>query len=225
MVTQDMIHHVEAQKENFQKERHRMVETQLKARDIFDEAILKAMKTVPRHLFVHSSYRDFAYADGALPIGHKQTISQPFIVAFIAQAARLTPHSKVLDIGTGCGYQAAVLSRLCKNVFTIEIVKPLAIQAQKTLKKLHYENISIREGDGSNGWPEEAPFDAIVVAAASPRVPEALLDQLRTGGTLIIPVGEAPNQVLMRYTKKPTSVTEERLLPVTFVPMIGEIRE
>ena len=201
---------------------HLMVKQQLEARGIHNQAILEAMRKIPRHLFVPSLYQNLAYADGALPIGQGQTISQPYIVAFMLQAARLHKKARVLEIGTGCGYQAAVLGQVCHQVFSVEIIDSLAVQARKILQKLNYSNITVRIGDGHKGWSEDAPFDAIFVTAASLEVPEALLEQLAEGGSLIIPIGESPYQYLMRYTKQKNAIISERLIPVTFVPMTGD---
>ena len=201
-----------------------MINEQLKSRDIRDRDVLKAMAEVPRHLFVPGEYREFAYDDSPLPIGEAQTISQPYIVAFMTQAARLKPGDRVLEIGTGSGYQAAILSRLVKEVYTIEIIESLTRQARKVIEDLKYGNIQFRVGDGFKGWPEAAPFDAILVTAAPEQVPEPLLDQLRDGGRLIIPVGDHW-QELVRYTRSGKELKKETLLPVRFVPMTGEAQK
>ncbi len=191
-------------------------------RDIHDQAILKAMMSVPRHLFVPRPYKDMSYEDRALPIGQGQTISQPSLVAYMAQAARLTEDARVLDLGTGCGYQVAVLSHLCKEVFGIEIKSDLGKQAKKVLQELGYTNIHIRLGDGNEGWPEKAPFDAIIIAAACVQTPPpALFDQLALNGTLIAPIGKDHSfQYLTRYTKTKQGIEQETLMPVKFVPLI-----
>jgi protein-L-isoaspartate(D-aspartate) O-methyltransferase len=182
--------------------------------------VLKAMDEVPRHLFVPSDLVAIAYANQPLPIGYDQTISQPVVVAYMTEAVKLKPTDKALEIGTGCGYQAAVLSLLTKQVFSIEIVKPLGEAAKKRLADLGYKNVTVRIGDGYRGWPEKAPFDAIVVTAAAKRVPQPLIDQLALGGRLIMPVGEE-DQRLLRITKTKTGLNRETLMPVIFVPMTG----
>ena len=202
-------------------ERRVMVDTQLRPRGIEDPRVLAAMAAVPRHLFVPEGERADAYYDGALSIGYDQTISQPFVAAFMTEALELEGTEKVLEIGTGSGYQAAVLGKLAKEVYTVEIVAPLAEQAAKLLAQLGYDNVHPRIGDGYGGWPEEAPFDAIMVTAAPDHVPEPLLDQLAMGGRLILPVGDA-NQTLVLLTRTPAGVERREVLPVRFVPMTGE---
>jgi len=191
---------------------------------IRDEAVLRAMRAVPRERFVHESQRDLAYADHPLPIGYDQTISQPYIVAFMTEAARLLPTDRVLEIGTGSGYQAAVLAEIADQVYSIEIVRPLGERAAKRLRELGYDNIHVRIGDGYAGWPEEAPFDAILVTAAPDHVPPALLDQLKPGGRMVIPVGDVEEgQSLMVLTKAADgTIMREDVLAVRFVPMLGE---
>ena len=202
-------------------QRRRMVDEQLRARDIRDPRVLKAMLTVPRHLFVPEPQRLEAYGDFPLPIGYSQTISQPYIVAFMTQALDVSPDHKVLEIGTGSGYQAAVLSPLVKAVYTIEIVEPLAERARETLKQLGYANVHVRAGNGYLGWPEEAPFDRIIVTAAPEEVPPALVDQLKVGGRMAIPVGTVSQELrILRRTEKGTQTLET--LPVRFVPMTGK---
>ncbi len=201
--------------------RARMVDSQLRARDIRDERVLRAMARVPRHLFVPEARRRAAYEDGALPIGLGQTISQPYIVAYMTEALRLRPTDRVLEIGTGSGYQAAVLAELVDEVFTMEIVEALAERARGTLESLGYRNVRVRCGNGYLGWPERAPFDKIIVTAAPEQVPPALIAQLAPGGILVAPVG-APTQVLTIVEKTPTGLTERRTLPVLFVPMTGK---
>ncbi|MBT4880625.1 MAG: protein-L-isoaspartate(D-aspartate) O-methyltransferase [Alphaproteobacteria bacterium] len=200
--------------------RNQMVELQLASRDILDPTVLKVMGETPQHLFIPEEVQHLAYRDGPLPIGWEQTISQPYIVAFMTQAAQLTPESKVLEIGTGSGYQAAILSQLCQEVFTIEIVEPLGKRAQSLLKELHYSNVHVRIGDGYKGWPSEAPYDAILLTAAPEEVPQALLDQLKVGGRLIAPIGKNI-QELVRITKTKEGLVRQVLLPVRFVPMTG----
>ena len=183
--------------------RKAMVSKQLKARGISDKATVRAMSTVPRHLFVPEDMKNYAYADSALPIGNKQTISQPYIVAFMTQELQLKPSDKVLEVGTGSGYQAAVLAEIVSAVFTIEIIEELGLEAQKLLKQLEYTTIEVKIGDGYHGWPEEAPFNAIMVTAGAKEVPQPLLDQLADGGRMIIPVGTSSyNQQLILLTKK-----------------------
>lgn len=207
--------------QSFDDRRFQMVESQIIRRGIKDPLVIKAMRKVPRHLFVPEDLRELAYEDRPLPIGEGQTISQPYIVAFMTEAAELGPSSKVLEVGTGCGYQTAVLAEICKEVYTIEIVESLAERARSLLKKLGYQNIYSKVGDGALGWPEQAPFDAILVAAAPKQVPPALLDQLALNGHLVIPVGEDV-QYLKRLTRlEKDQFKEENLLPVAFVPMTG----
>jgi protein-L-isoaspartate(D-aspartate) O-methyltransferase len=204
--------------------RERMVEQQIASRGIKDPRTLAAMQKVPRHLFVLPSSAADAYEDHPLPIGHGQTISQPYIVAFMTEALRLRGGETVLEIGTGSGYQSAVLSEIAAKVFTIEIVEPLAEDARRRLERLGYSTVSVRAGDGYLGWPEAAPFDAIMVTAAAPKVPEPLKQQLKEGGRLCLPVGEE-FQELVVLTRRGAEFTEERVLPVRFVPMTGRVRE
>lgn len=202
-------------------ERQRMVDTQLKARDIRDARVLDAMFKVPRHLFVPESQRADAYIDAPLPIGYGQTISQPYIVAFMTQALHVEPGDRVLEIGTGSGYQAAVLGELAKEVYTIEIVPRLAEWAGETLKKLGYRNIQVRTGNGYLGWPEHAPYDRIMVTAAPDEVPAALVSQLKVGGVMAIPVGTGYQE--LRILRRTATGTETLgTLPVRFVPMTGK---
>ncbi len=202
-------------------DRRRMVEGQLRARDITDARVLEAMQKVPRHQFVPESQLASAYDDAPLFIGHGQTISQPYIVAFMTQALRVQPDSVVLEIGTGSGYQAAVLSELARTVYTIEIIEPLATQAQATLTALGYRNITVRHGNGYSGWPEHAPYDRIIVTAAPDTIPPALVDQLKVGGLLAIPVGTG-EQHLRILRKTPAGLETVTTLPVRFVPMTGK---
>ena len=202
-------------------DRMRMVEQQLLARDITDPRVVRAMRRVPRERFVPPDQRQLAYEDRPLPIGHRQTISQPYIVAYMTQALRLTPDAKVLEVGTGSGYQAAVLAELAAAVYSIEIITQLAERARDTLAELGYANVQVRQGDGYAGWPEQAPFDAIMVTAAPDHVPQPLVDQLAVGGRLIIPVGQN-RQTLTILTRTEDGVEQDTTLPVLFVPMTGE---
>jgi protein-L-isoaspartate(D-aspartate) O-methyltransferase len=203
-----------------QAERDRMVDEDIIPRGVKNQAVLAAMRRVPRHRFIPLSYSASAYSDAPLPIGHGQTISQPSLVAFMTEALSLQGAKKVLEVGTGSGYQAAVLAEIVPNVFTIEIVEPLAVQAAQTLAELGYRNIHTRVGDGYHGWPEEAPFDAIIVTAASDHVPQPLLDQLAVGGRLILPVGKAfQEQELALYRRTKDGYERTRLTLVIFVPL------
>lgn len=202
-------------------QREAMVEQQLAARGIKDARVLAAMRKVPRHEFVPAELRAAAYDDRPLPIGHRQTISQPYIVALMTEAAALGKGARVLEVGTGSGYQAAVLAELGVEVYSIEIVEPLARVGAAALKKTGYGRVQLRVGDGYRGWPEAAPFDAVLVTAAPPRIPEPLKQQLKPGGRLVIPVGEdLQHLVVVRRTG--AQFKEERILPVRFVPMTGE---
>lgn len=204
-------------------ERHRMVAEQLRGRDIRDPRTLSAIERVPRHLFIPEGVRAEAYADHPLPIGHGQTISQPYIVGFMTEALDVRPEHKVLEIGTGSGYQAAVLGELVRAVYTIEIVEPLAERARQTLASLGYSNVRVRAGNGYAGWPEEAPFDRIIVTAAPDTVPPALIEQLASGGVMAIPVGDDVQELrIMRRT--PSGMETLKTLPVRFVPMTGKTR-
>lgn len=207
-------------------QRNMMVEEQLRGpgRDLRNEQVLEAMRTVARHRLVPEDVRSLAYADRPLPIGYGQTISQPYIVAFMTEQLDPRPTDRVLEIGTGSGYQAAVLAELVDEVYTIEIIPELAERAEKDLGELGYENIFVKAGDGFRGWPEKAPFDAIIVTCAPENVPEPLVDQLREGGRMIIPVG-AEVQELHLLSKVDGKVQTESVLPVRFVPMTGEAQE
>jgi protein-L-isoaspartate(D-aspartate) O-methyltransferase len=199
-------------------ERRRMVEQQIRGRGIKDPDVLAAMERVERHRFMPASVARDAYADGPLPIGHGQTISQPYIVAYMTEELELRKDHRVLEIGTGSGYQAAVLAEVAGQVHTIEIVEPLGQQAKALLKDLGYENVHVRIGDGYAGWPEEAPFDRIMVTAAPDHVPQPLVDQLAVGGRMIIPVGR-DYQELIVITKTETGVVQRATIPVRFVPL------
>ncbi len=204
---------------NFQRQRERMVLIQLKSRDIYHHATLEAMGKVPRHKFVPEDIQGYAYADHALSIGQGQTISQPYIVAFMTQSIRPKKDHKVLEIGTGSGYQAAVLAEIVDSVYTIEIVDVLAREAENRLKNMQYGNVKVRSGDGYHGWPEAAPFDAIVVTAGAEEIPMALFDQLKEGGKMVMPLGPHGGiRQLVRITKKKGEIRIEELMAVRFVP-------
>lgn len=203
--------------------RKRMVQEQIVARGITAPRVIETMLRIPRHLFVQEAMADQAYSDSALPIGEKQTISQPFMVALMTELLELGGRDHVLEIGTGSGYQTAVLASLCRRVYTIERIRPLAMQARKVLDSLHLLNVNIKVGDGTLGWAEEAPFDAILVTAGAPAVPEALAEQLAPGGRLIIPVGTASDQTILKIRKEPDgSLTRETGVGCRFVPLIGQ---
>ncbi len=198
-----------------------MVREQIQARGVRDPRVLEAVRKVPRHRFVPASVETGAYRDHPLDIGHRQTISQPYVVAFMTEALELKGGEKILEIGTGSGYQAAVLAEIASQVFTIEIVPELADRARRSLEALGYRNVHVRAGDGYRGWPEAAPFDAIMVTAAPDHVPQPLVEQLAQGGRLVLPVGDVIQELkLLRKTAK--GIEEETLLPVRFVPMTGE---
>ena len=207
--------------ERWTAERQRMVDQQLRARDITSAPVLDAMRRVPRHRFVPEDERASSYSDYPLPIGFSQTISQPYIVAFMSEALDVGKDHRVLEIGTGSGYQAAILGELAKDVFTIEIVTELAERARATLAGLGYSNVHVRAGNGYAGWPEEAPFDRIIVTAAPDEVPPALVEQLKIDGLLVIPVGVGA-QVLHVMRKTPAGMVTLKTLPVRFVPMTGK---
>jgi len=207
--------------QNFEKLRDEMVKNQLKDRDIRSKVVLDAMRTVPRHLFVPSDMQNFAYQDSPLPIGLDQTISQPYIVAFMTEQLRPVPRMKILEIGTGSGYQAAILAHIGCEVYTIELLEELAERAKKVLSELKYNNVQAKCGNGYAGWAEYAPFDAIIVTAAPKKIPEALIEQLKDGGQMIVPVGPIKAvQSLKLITKKGDKTTENDLFPVRFVPMV-----
>lgn len=201
-----------------------MVDQQIAARGVSDPATLEAMRTVPRHEFLPLRLRDEAYMDYPLPIGHGQTISQPYIVAFMTEAIRPQPGEKILEIGAGSGYQAAILAQMGADVYTVEIVEPLAEMARQTLDRLGYKNAQVLHGDGYRGWPEHAPFDAIIVTCAPDKIPPDLVPQLKDGGRMIIPVGGGMNQELILLRKQGGKVEKQSVLPVRFVPMTGEAR-
>ena len=201
--------------------RERMVQEQMVARGIHDPRVLEALRKVPRHRFVPVEIRTAAYEDTPLPIGLGQTISQPYIVAFMTEALELKPQDRVLEIGTGSGYQAAVLSLLAREVYSMEIIERLGKEAEAWLKELGYASVRVRVGDGYRGWPEAAPFDAIIVTAAPPDVPPALVAQLRPGGRMVVPVGRG-EQYLIRLRRTTNGLERETLLPVRFVPMVPE---
>lgn len=208
------------------QKRTQMVRKDIQGRGVKDPKVLEAMGKIPRHLFVDESFKEKAYADHPLPIGEGQTISQPYVVALMTEALRLRPEDRVLEIGTGSGYQAAVLADIVKEVYTIEIRKPLAELASKRLWELGYKNIQVRCADGYFGWEEVAPFDAVMVTAASNHIPPALLKQLKEGGRLIIPVGSTTfHQTLTLVTKEKGDLQVEQLGGVIFVPLIGEVEK
>jgi len=213
----------ESQEAALARAREAMVRDTIAARGVKDGRTLAAMRQVPRHLFVPPALASQAYADYPLPIGHAQTISQPYIVAFMTEALGLEGGEKVLEVGTGSGYQAAVLAEIAAKVYTIEIVPELAEEARQRLARLGYDNVEVRAGDGYVGWPEAAPFDGILVTAAAPRVPQPLKEQLRDGGRLVLPVGDE-YQELVVITRRGDAFEERRVLSVRFVPMTGEVR-
>jgi protein-L-isoaspartate(D-aspartate) O-methyltransferase len=208
----------------FAARRQRMVATQIESRGVADPCVLEALRRVPRHEFVPESLEERAYADHPLPIGHRQTISQPYIVALMTELVRPGPDSKVLEIGTGSGYQAAVLAECAGEVYTIEIVAELGREAAARLSGMGYDTVHARVGDGFDGWPEQAPFDVIVVTAAPERIPQPLLDQLAPGGRLVIPVGVG-HQTLLLVTRTPTGYERRTIIPVRFVPMTGKAQQ
>lgn len=202
--------------------RQRMIDTQLVPRGIRNKRVLEAMKKVPRHLFVDEALFSQAYSDFPLPIGEEQTISQPFIVAFMTEALEIKGNERTLELGTGSGYQTAILAELCQKVYSIERISPLANRARKVLDKLGYGNILIRIGDGTLGWKDESPFDAIIVTAGAPDIPGPLIDQLKVGGRLIIPVGGEHMQSLIRVRKTETGIEKDDMGGCRFVKLIGE---
>ncbi len=209
----------QATRDSRRLERQTMVDDHIRGRGITDQRVLAAMRSVPRERFVPETVTGQAYADHPLPIGYGQTISQPYIVAYMSETLQVTKSSKVLEIGTGSGYQAAILGELAGEVYSIEIVPELADRARQTLDALGYKNIHVRTGDGYRGWPEQAPFDRIMVTAAPDHVPQPLVDQLATGGRLVIPVGRTEQDLLL-ITRTPTGVVQQRTIPVRFVPLV-----
>lgn len=206
----------------YDRERRLMVSQQLEARGITDPRVLDAMRTVPRHLFVPEPYRFQAYEDCPLPIGHGQTISQPYIVGLMLEALELTGQERVLEVGTGSGYQAALLGLLTKQVYTVEIIPELTHHAQDLLSELGYENVEVRVANGSIGWKAAAPYDAIIVAAAAPSIPRSLFDQLAEAGKLVVPVGDLHSQDLLRVQNQHGKPIRTNLGPCAFVPLVGE---
>lgn len=212
----------EADPSRFVKQREAMVRTQIETRGINDSTTLAAMRKVERHKFVPSKYQNQAYEDHPLPIGEDQTISQPYIVALMTQVLDLRKNEKVLEIGTGSGYQAAVLAEICDHVYTIEIIESLGQRAQKRLADLGYDNIHVKIGDGYQGWEKHGPFDAIIVTCAPTHIPEPLKQQLAEGGKMVIPVGQTFAQELVLLTKTNGKIRRKAIIPVRFVPMLGE---
>ena len=217
---------VSLQGDPFNYAKKQMIDIQLKGRNITDARVLEVMERVPRHLFVPPEYRSQAYADHPLPIGQGQTISQPYIVALMTQELNLMPHERVLEVGTGSGYQAAVLGELVKEVYTIEIVPELALWAESRLDSLNYKNVHTRHGDGYMGWKEHAPFDAIIITAAAPFIPDPLLEQLKEGGRMVLPLGNRRSyQNLVYISKIKGNIDIRTITEVIFVPMTGKVRE
>jgi len=213
---------VTSQESEYARDRDRMVLEQLVDRGIKDRRVIKAMQKVERHRFVPEEYRSVAYGDHPLPIGYEQTISQPYVVAFMTEVLQLKPTDRVLEIGTGSGYQAAILAEICDSVFTIEIVPELAHRAKNLLEQLGYKNIQVKHGDGYQGWPEKAPFDAIIVTCSPTKIPQPLKSQLKEGGRMIIPVGYPEiGQELYLIRKENERLIEKAVLPVRFVPMVN----
>ncbi len=202
--------------------RQKMVDSQIAGRGIKDPRVLEALRKVPRHEFVLPAEKFLAYEDSPLPIGHGQTISQPFIVGLMTELLEPEPEDRVYELGTGSGYQAAVLAELVKDVYTVEIVEPLYREAKARLERLGYRNVQVRYGDGSKGWPEEAPFDKMIVTAAGIKIPEALITQLKEGGRIVMPVGEPQEQVLVVGIKENNALKTFQSIPVRFVPLVGE---
>jgi len=211
--------------DRYLKQRVKMVDSQIRSRGIRDERLMKVMERVPRHLFVDEALRDQAYNDSPLPIDERQTISQPYIVALMTEALALKGHEKVLEIGTGSGYQTALLAELAERVFSIERIAFLASRARKMLDSLNYYNVAIRIGDGSYGWKEEAPFDAIIVTAGAPDIPKTLIEQLAVGGGLVIPVGSRHSQTLIKATRLSEDIQDlkkDNLGGCRFVDLVGD---
>ena len=217
-------HRMEQSSEKYEMLRNDMVENQIISRGVKDPLVIKAMKTVPRHLFIPKNEATYAYLDEPRPIGEGQTISQPYIVAFMTEQLHLKPHYRVLEIGTGSGYQAAILGQIVDTVYTIEIIPELAQKAKEVITNLNYNNIIVIEGDGYNGWPDKSPFDAIIVTAAPSKIPPPLLEQLKNGGRMVLPVGEYVQELVV-VDKNESGISMENVLPVRFVPMTGKIQE
>jgi len=215
---------MKSDKNDYSLLRKKMVEDQISSRGVKDPNVIQAMLKVPRHLFVPESEQRSAYWDTPLPIGYNQTISQPYIVAFMTEQLKVKPGDRILEIGTGSGYQAAVLAEIADSVFTIEIVSELAEQSKKRLTDLQYDNVFVKYGDGYHGWPEKAPFDRIIITAAPPKIPPLLLEQLKAGGKMILPVGEYVQELVV-VNKTESGMDMQNVLPVRFVPMTGEIQE
>lgn len=211
--------------DKFAIRRNKMVDQQIRRRGIKDTLVLNAMRKIPRHEFVPAHLKESAYTDRALPIGEGQTISQPYIVAIMTEQLALKGTEKVLEIGTGSGYQAAVLAEIADKVYTIEIVPSLGILAEQKLKKMGYKNVEVKIGDGYQGWPEQAPFDAIIVTAAPNHIPQPLIDQLKNNGRMIIPVGDYYQELMLLTKNKKGEIKKKSVLPVIFVPMTGKARE
>lgn len=205
---------------SWQKRAEYMVKSQIEARDVSDQRVLLSMMKTPRHLFVPEPFRPLAYEDSALPIGERQTISQPYIVGLMTEQLNLTGKEKVLEIGTGSGYQAAILSQLTTEVFSIELIQVLADSSSQRLKDLGYDNVKVRWGDGYQGWPEQAPFDRIIVTAAPPEIPEKLLEQLAPGGIMVLPVGDHYQELKRLEKSEDGRIESETIIPVRFVPMV-----
>jgi protein-L-isoaspartate(D-aspartate) O-methyltransferase len=208
--------------QDFKKERLAMVEGQLRKRGISDQRVLEAMARISRHAFVSAEYQAAAYEDRPLPIGEGQTISQPYMVAVMTQSLDLKGEERVLEVGTGSGYQTAILAELAKTIFTIERIQALIQRAQKILQEFGYENIFFLTGDGTKGWPEKAPFDGIIVTAGAPEIPQTLTSQLADGGRLVIPVGPRYTQTLYKVTRKGNRFREEEITGCVFVPLVGD---
>ncbi len=214
-----------ASQETYAARRYEMVHLQIQQRGVKDSLVLAAMRKVPRHEFVSETMKNLAYSDQPLPIGENQTISQPYIVAFMTECLGLKGGEKVLEIGTGSGYQAAVLAEIVKQVYSIEIIASLGLAADKKLKSLGYHNIQVKIGDGYLGWPEQAPFDGIIVTAAPDHIPQPLVDQLKIGGKMIIPVGDYFQELIQVTKKADGSIKKKSVLPVVFVPMTGKAQK
>ncbi|MBD3404226.1 protein-L-isoaspartate(D-aspartate) O-methyltransferase [candidate division GN15 bacterium] len=208
--------------EEYERRRREMVERQIAGRDVTDRNVLDAMRAVPRHRFIPEQRRSDAYVDAPVAIGRQQTISQPYIVASMTEHLQLQPRDRVLEIGTGCGYQTAVLAEIAGDVYSIERIAELADQARENLQQLGYHNVSLKIGDGGLGWPEHAPFDAIIITAAAPRMPETLIDQLALGGRMVLPMMTSYGQQLVRLTRRESGIEEEYLYAVRFVPMLED---